>query len=157
MPPEPTIKALAAQVSHLRGQVANLTRAFAELTYEGPGMKAYAPNWIGLTPAQRAKKLAPLVDWVGTVLTVQYLRKPLRECWPQHQPVVNELSTLRAEWFRIYNRKYPDLPSALAFLNRYLPDAVARSELALTDCQVACALASAPTPIRPRPARPRPA
>jgi hypothetical protein len=154
---EPTIKALAAQLTRLRGQFADHLRDCTELTDEGHGLKASAPNWIGLTPEQHAKKVADLAEWVDTVLTPQYLTQPLRECWPQHQPVLNDLSTLRAEWFRIYSRKYPDLPSALVFLDRYLPAAVGRARDTLTDCSTECALLNAPVPIRPARPRPRPA
>lgn len=156
MPPEPTVKAVAAQLSTLRGQVDVLTGIVAELTDEGTGLKAPAPNWVGLTPAEHAKKLAALAEWVDTVLTVQYLDAPLRDCWPNHQPVINYLSTLRAEWFAIFNRKYPDRAAALVFLDRYLPGYEARVRRSLDNCQSVCALATGPVPIR-RPARPYPA
>ena len=145
--PEPTpaadaTAALAAQVASLRGQVraifARLDRAgitddrnladelhqLAETVTEtldtrprGPA----APCWTGLSPEDRAARLADLRQWADTILRREYGGYPLPECWASHPHAVWELSTLAAEWHRTYNRKRPDLNRALEFHDRWLP------------------------------------
>jgi hypothetical protein len=152
-PPEPTppgdaaAAALAAQVASLRGQVraifARLDRAgltedrnlAAELTElaalitetldtrpHGPA----APYWIGLSPDDRAARLAELKQWTDTVVRAEYSGYQLPACWAAHPHAIWELSTLAAEWDRTYNRKHPDLNRALEFHDRWLPGTMRR-------------------------------
>jgi hypothetical protein len=49
-----------------------------------------------------------------------------------------ELSTLREEWLRVYDRTYPDLAGALTWHDRWLPGVVARLTPLLLDCRDGC-------------------
>jgi len=170
-----SLEALAAQVADLRGrvmglqasveqarmagggklreQLAELSRTVAELMDEGTVPRIPAPVWEGLDPAERAAQLAELMEWVTGFLLVNYPHTPLRSCWDSHTAALWELSTLRAEWRRVYDRKRPDLAGALAWHDRWLPGAGSRLEKILKDCKGSCALLR--SPVRPLP-RPQP-
>jgi hypothetical protein len=152
VPPEPApagdaAAALAAQVASLRGQVraifARLDRAGLtgdrNLAAELTGLAALitetldarphgpaAPCWIGLSPDDRAARLAELRQWADTVLRPEYGGYPLPACWASHPHAIWELSTLAAEWDRTYDRKSPDLNRALEFHDRWLPGTMRR-------------------------------
>jgi hypothetical protein len=163
-PPEPAptadaAAALAAQVASLRGQVraifARLDRAgltgdrnlAAELTGlaqlvtqaldtrpNGPA----APYWIGLSPEDRAARLAELRQWADTILRREYGGYPLPACWASHPHAIWELSTLAAEWQRTYDRKSPDLNRALEFNDRWLPGTMRRVADITRKCNPEC-------------------
>ena len=57
-----------------------------------------------------------------------------KACWRNHPSAVWELSTLRAEWERIYNRPSPLLAAALTWLDRWLPGAMRRVAAVTKDC-----------------------
>jgi len=63
----------------------------------------------------------------------------LRPCWPNHPEAVWELSTLMAEWERVYgdpdNR---DLAGALWWHERWLPGVIARLDKAITCDEAGC-------------------
>jgi hypothetical protein len=172
--PDDTVPALAAQVADLRGKVLtvsalmdrlglngalSLAGQVADLTHrvdehcgdDGPPPRMYAPNWTGLAPGERAEALADLEAWVTDFLEAEHLTGPLRPCWPAHRPAVWQLSTLRAEWQRVYGRKNPEVAGALTWNDRWLPGVVARLENILADCKGGCALAKS----QARPSRPR--
>jgi hypothetical protein len=170
-----SVAALAAQVADLRGQVvglrarvenagmqsgirlaeqvADLARTVADLVDEGTVPRISAPTWVGLDPEQRAAQLAELTEWVTGFLVMNYPHVTIRPCWADHQAALWELSTLRAEWRRVYERKRPDLSGALDWHDRHLPGVALRVEKILKDCKGSCALAKspAPVPLRPRP------
>ena len=132
--PDP-VAALAAQVRDLRGivvevkarmdragmsgsvklheQVAELARTVAALADEGPAPRVTAPNWTAMDEAERADQLAALAAWADGFLRLNYPHALTRPCWASHAAAVWELSTLRAEWQRVYDRKHPDLAGAL--------------------------------------------
>jgi hypothetical protein len=143
--------ALAAQVADLRSIVTkwdarlqtlgldgslDLTAKLAELAeLVSAGIEANtAPYWLEYSDAEYAAALAELADWVGQVLIPNYDTPGLKACWCNHPPAVWELSTLRAEWERIYNCKSPLLAAALTWLDRWLPGAMRRVAAVAKDC-----------------------
>ena len=128
------------QVAALRGQISlinarldqaglagdvNLAARFEDLAQTvadaldtaGPRGPA-APYWIGLDRDTYTTQLADLRRWADTVLGQHYGGYELRECWPSHIHAIWELSTLAAEWHRIYSGSRPDLARALEFYDR---------------------------------------
>jgi hypothetical protein len=93
-----------------------------------------APYWLGLSKEERAARLAELRAWVDQVGLVQYAEYfgKLPPCWPGHPAAVIELSTVMAEWVRIYgdadNRPLPD---ALVFNDKWLPGVLGRLGVAI--------------------------
>lgn len=143
---------LTGQVATLAEDVSGLAGQVTVITAEERVVSPSAPTWLDLTAGEHAQQLAALAEWVAGVLTPNYLHKPLRPCWPDHMPAVWELSTLCAEWARIYTRQRPDLPGALTWQDRWLPGARNRLDLILLDCKGSCVLAKsqAPAQVRPR-------
>jgi hypothetical protein len=143
--------ALAAQVADLRSIVTkwdarlqtlgldgslDLTAKLAELAeLVSAEIEANtAPYWLEYSDDEYAEALAELAEWVSNVLVPNYDTSGLKACWANHPPVVWELSTLRAEWERIYNRKSPLLAAALTWLDRWLPGAMRRVAAVTKDC-----------------------
>ena len=65
----------------------------------------------------------------------------LPQCWPNHPEAVWELSTLRAEWRRVYDDpKARDLQGALVWHDKWFPDVLSRLAAAIrcdaTGCQM---------------------
>ena len=103
-----------------------------------------APYWLGLSKEERAARLAELRAWVERVGLIQYAEyfAKLPPCWPSHPVAVIELSTVMAEWIRIYadpdNRPLPD---ALVWNDKWLPGSLGRLSAAIK-CDVSgCRLA----------------
>ena len=71
----------------------------------------------------RAAQLAQLRVWVDGILIPSYTppEGTLRPCWTRHMSAVWELSTLAAEWKRVYQARSRDLQGALDFHDRWLP------------------------------------
>lgn len=88
-----------------------------------------APWWEFGTDEARAM-MTELHKWVETWLRPNFpgylIRLP--PCWPRHAEAAWELSTLRAEWARIWDAEEEDrdLQGALAWLDRFLPNTLAR-------------------------------
>ena len=88
-----------------------------------------APYWLGLPPEEHAARLARLRAWVDQVGRVQYWGyfAKLPPCWPDHPEAVIELSTVVAEWVRIYgDPENRPLQDALVWNDKWLPGALAR-------------------------------
>jgi regulator of replication initiation timing len=172
--PDP-IAALAAQLEELRGQLARYTGETGHLRArleEGSGQvlmlrleikklgekidaeavrqkaeEPPAPFWLGLSRDEHAARLAELRAWVEQVGLVQYRdyfdKLPL--CWPSHPGAVIELSTVMAEWVRIYGA--PDnrpLPDALVWNDKWLPGALGRLGAVIKCDMGGCRLAKPP-------------
>jgi hypothetical protein len=155
-----SLAALAGQVAALRGQVRainerfdqaglhpglNLAARFEELAQtvadalEGAAPRgAAAPCWIGLDPDSHHARLAELRRWVDTVLRQHYGGYELADCWPRHIHAIWELSTLAAQWHRIYGGTRPDLAMALEFYDRWLPGAMRRITGITRTCMPQC-------------------
>jgi hypothetical protein len=157
-----SLAALAVQVAALRGQVAminarldqagldpglNLAVRFEELAQtvadaldaaapRGPA----APYWIGLDPDTYATRLADLRRWAETVLGQHYGGYELPGCWHRHIHAIWELSTLAAEWHRIYSGSRPDLARALEFYDRWLPGTMRRITGITRACMPHCVM-----------------
>jgi hypothetical protein len=99
-----------------------------------------APYWC-VPEAEGKAMLAELREWVEGFLRRHYpgYAVKLRRCWEHHPEAVWELSTLRAEWERIYgdpdNR---DLAGALAWHDRWLPDVLGRLDEAIRCDETGC-------------------
>jgi|tagenome__1003787_1003787.scaffolds.fasta_scaffold20986276_2 regulator of replication initiation timing len=89
-----------------------------------------APWWEFGSDEARAM-MAELHEWVEAWLRpnfADYLTR-LPSCWPRHGAAAWELATLRTEWVRIYvagEEEDRDLQGALAWLDRFLPNTLAR-------------------------------
>src|SRR2546429_313760 len=89
-----------------------------------------APWWeFGTDEAQAM--MTELHEWVEAFLRPNYAGYLVRlpSCWTRHAEAAWELSTLRAEWIRIYateEEEDRDLQGALAWLDRFLPNTLAR-------------------------------
>jgi hypothetical protein len=157
-----SLAALAVQVAALRGQVAriceqldragirgdlDLAARFEELAQTvagaldaaGPRGPA-APCWIGLDRQAFGAQLAELRRWADTVLRQHYCGYELRDCWPGHIQAIWELSTLAAEWHRVYGGDRPDLARALEFYDRWLPGTMRRIAGITRTCVPDCAM-----------------
>jgi hypothetical protein len=127
-------------LTSLRERVDGL-EALAGILQEEKAARTPAPCWIGLDEAERAARMADLARWVREVLTANYPHAAPRPCWASHPAAVWELSTLHADWCRIYTRKHPPLADALTWHDRWLPGVTGRVETILNDCKGGCCLA----------------
>src|SRR5690348_17312187 len=85
--------------------------------------------WWQVDEAEGRTMMAELADWVDTFLRRNYPGYLARipECWGFHGEAIWELSTLRAEWTRIYgDEDNRDLQGALAWHDRLLPGVLGR-------------------------------
>jgi hypothetical protein len=101
-----------------------------------------APWWL-VSQADAEAMLAELREWVDTFLRPHYADYVTRipRCWPSHMAAVWDLSTLRAEWVRVYgDEENRDLQGALTWLNRHLPDMVDRIAAAIKCDETGCRL-----------------
>ena len=88
--------------------------------------------------------LAELSEWVEAFLRRHYpgYAARLPRCWASHPEAVWELSTLRAEWQRIYddpdNR---DLQGALTWHDRWFPGVLGRLAVSVKCDESGCRMA----------------
>jgi hypothetical protein len=161
-----SLAALSTQVAALRGQIhminarldssglspgLNLATRFEDLAQTvadaldaaAPGGPA-APSWIGLDRDAYQARLADLRHWADTVLGQHYGGYELASCWSRHIHAVWELSTLAAEWHRIYGGTRPDLARALEFHDRWLPNTMRRITHVSSQCMQQCVMLRSP-------------
>ena len=126
---------LTADLDALAAQVEQLARDLADAVNTGQ-LRVQAPTWVGLSDDDRATQLAQLRAWVDGILVPSYAppEGTLRPCWARHMSAVWELSTLAAEWKRVYQARSRDLQGALDFHDRWLPGALRRVREALRSC-----------------------
>ena len=161
-----SLAALAAQLADLRGQVRainerldqaglradlnladrfeNLAQTVADTLDAAAPQGAAAPYWIGLDRDTYHAQLADLRQWADTVLRQHYGGYELRDCWPRHIHAIWELSTLAAEWHRIYSGSRPDLARALDFYDRWLPGTMRRITGITRTCTPQCVMLRSP-------------
>ena len=170
-----TVAALSVQVAALRGQIRlinarldqagpsaglNLAERFEELAQtvtdalEAAAPRGTAPSWIGLDPDTYQARLADLRQWADTVVGQHYGDYDLPGCWPLHMQAIWELSTLAAEWDRIYGVTRPDLARALEFYDRWLPNTMRRITGITRQCMPQCVMLRGPGDWAPRPGYP---
>jgi hypothetical protein len=157
-----SLAALAAQLADLRGQIRaintrldqaglraglNLAARFEDLAQTvADALDAAAPHgptapyWIGLDRDTYHARLADLRRWADTVVGQHYSGYELRDCWPRHIHAIWELSTLAAEWHRIYGGTRPDLGQALEFYDRWLPNTMRRITDITRPCMPQCVM-----------------
>jgi hypothetical protein len=85
--------------------------------------------WWRVDQEQGTEMLVDLREWVDGFLAPHYpgYATRLAGCYWRHMEAVWELSTLRAEWIRIYgDEENRDLAGALAWHDRYLPGVISR-------------------------------
>jgi hypothetical protein len=169
--PDP-VAGLAAQLAELRGQLARSqgetgvlrerleassgqvvmfrleVKQLRERLEDAIGKRQLAPPpapWWVVDEATGRELLAALREWVDQFLRRQYpgYLARLPRCWPNHGEAVWELSTICAEWERVYaDEDNRDLEGALAWHDRWLPDALTRLAAALGKCdETGCSLA----------------
>jgi hypothetical protein len=133
----------AGQVAMLRLQVKKLTRKLADALESGRLEPVPAPYWADLTQDVFRAQLAGLREWAETFLRPHYpaYMAEIPSCWPNHPEAVWELSTLHAEWQRIYgDEDARELAGALTWHERWLPGALGRLQKAIRcddfGCQV---------------------
>jgi hypothetical protein len=103
--------------------------------------------WWRVDEAEGKKMLAELCEWVDEFFRRHYpdYMAKLPRCWANHPEAVWELSTLQAEWERIYgdpdNR---DLAGALWWHERWLPGVLTRLAAAIRCDESGCLM------VRPR-------
>jgi hypothetical protein len=119
----------SGQVLMLRLEIKQLGEKIAAAIARREADEPQAPYWLGLTEEEHAGRLAQLRAWVEQVGRVQYRDyfAKLPPCWPSHPAAVIELSTVMAEWVRIYGD--PDsrpLPDALVWNDKWLPGVLGR-------------------------------
>jgi hypothetical protein len=134
------VSRLTADLGTLASQVEAQAATLAKALTAGP--RAQAPTWAGLRPEDRDKQLTELTQWVDGMLRPSYPHSAPAACWPNHRQAVWELSTLAAEWRRIYQRPAPDLAGALDFHDRWLPGVARRLATIQTDCTTSRCMAT---------------
>ena len=71
-------------------------------------------------------------------------RLELRDCWPRHIHAIWELSTLAAEWHRIYSGKHPTWRGHWSIYDRWLPNTMRRVTDITRTCVAQCTMLRRP-------------
>jgi hypothetical protein len=135
------LKAESGQTMMLRLDVKQLTDRLNEAMETHALEPVQAPYWAGLSREDLDAQLAELRQWVESFLRPHYpgYAARLPRCWPAHGEAVWELSTVAAEWERIYSdEESRDLASALAWHDRFLPGVLARLAAAINCDETGC-------------------
>jgi hypothetical protein len=118
---------LAAQLDEVTCRFEELAEAVADALDAASPQGPPAPRWDNLDPADWARELTRLQNWVTKILIPHYCQAgayTLANCWASHPGALWELGNLAAQWRRIYDRQRPNLPLALEFFDRWLPSAM---------------------------------
>jgi hypothetical protein len=166
------LAALAAQIEDLRGELTEFRRVItqwdARLQTEGIGgtmtllvevkrlrerldeavaarrLKPPPASWWVVGEAEGRVMLADLSGWVDEFARRHYpgYMARLPRCWASHPEAVWELSTLRAEWERIYgDEDNRDLQGALTWHDKWLPGVLARLAASVQCDESGCRMA----------------
>jgi len=130
----------SGQVLMLRVEVKQLREELAE-AIEKRKLKPPPAPWWCVSRAEGEAMLAGLREWVETFLRPHYpgYAARLPRCWANHPEAVWELSTLRAEWQRIYDDEdNRDLAGALGWHDRFLPGVITRLAAAIKCDETGC-------------------
>jgi len=134
------LEASTGQVVMFRLEVKHLREELAEAVDRNKLKPPPAPWWC-VGEAEGRAMLAELREWVDTFLRPHYpdYLARLPRCMLAHGEAVWELSTLRAEWIRIYgDEDNRDLQGALNWHDRYLPDVIKRLAEAINCDETGC-------------------
>jgi hypothetical protein len=126
---------IAALIERFEALAAEVRESLDAAAPRGPA----APRWDNLDADARATELTVLTRWVDTILIPGYVTDgsyELADCWPRHEQALRELSTLAAQWHRIYAPPRADLPLALEWHDRWLPGAMRRLAEAMRECKI---------------------
>jgi len=138
------LEADAGQVLMLRLEIKKLGEKLDEAIGKRATADPAAPYWLGLSREEHAARLGQLKAWVEQVGLAQYpgYFAKLPPCWPSHPEAVIELSTVMAEWVRIYgDPESRPLQDALVWHDKWLPGVLGRLAAA-NKCDVSgCRLA----------------
>jgi len=130
------LKTSTSEVAVFRVEVKRLRAELAE-AIEARRLKPPPAPWWHVGPEQYQAMRADLAQWVETFLVPHYRDYLVRlpPCLLAHPAAIWEVSTLRAEWERIFaDPENGDLQGLLAFHDRWLPGATARLTAALGKC-----------------------
>ena len=140
------VKQLHAEVEQLGKTAKELQENLAEALDKHRLKPPPAPWWC-VDQAEGEERLAALGQWVETFFRRHYPGYAVRlpRCWANHPEAVWELSTLRAEWQRIYgDEDNRDLQGALNWHDKLLPGVLGRLAASIK-CDVAgCRVRSPP-------------
>ena len=130
---------LRVEIKQLGGEIEEITKFAGEIEKLGEKLDqavskrqaadSPAPYWFSLTREEQAARLIELRTWVDQVAYAQYpgYMARLAPCWANHPEAVWELSTLRAEWDRIYgDEDNRDLKGALNWHDKWFPGVLSR-------------------------------
>ncbi|HEY1700984.1 MAG TPA: hypothetical protein VGG75_14835 [Trebonia sp.] len=133
------VMALQVAVKQIREQVEEMAGQMAAAGESGGGKSPTVTRWDLADHDVLTEQLAELKQWVGQVLRAQYPGyADLPGCWPQHREALWELSTLRAEWTRVFGREEVTLEDAQWWHERWLPGAMSRLQGAITCDATGC-------------------
>ena len=130
----------------LRLELKRLAERLDEALQKGRLTPPPAPWWC-VSEAEGKEMLAELRRWIQGFATKHYpaYMGRLPACWLNHPEAVWELSTLKAEWERVYgDEDNRDLAGALWWHERWLPGVIARLEKAITCDMAGCRRAARP-------------
>jgi hypothetical protein len=134
------LKGSTGQQMLLLVQVKRLAKKLNDALAKKEPTSPPAPWWC-VSEAEIRSMLAELHHWVDDFAGKQYpaYMARLRPCWPNHPEAVWELSTLMAEWERVYgDADNRDLAGALWWHERWLPGVIARLDKAITCDELGC-------------------
>ena len=134
------LKSSTGQQMLLLVQVKRLAKQLNDALAKKEPTSPPAPWWC-VSEAEIRSMLAELRHWIEDFARKQYPAyiARLRPCWPNHPEAVWELSTLMAEWERVYgDEDNRDLAGALWWHERWLPGVIARLEKAITCDEAGC-------------------
>lgn len=135
------------ELKKLREHVGQLAAALTDALGRHQVKDPPAPWWDNLDPRQHAQQLTELARWVDGFLRAHYpaCTATLPPCWAQHPDALWELSTLRAEWDRVYgDPQNRDLAGALWWHERWLPGTLTRLARSIPCDSGGCRLRSSP-------------
>jgi hypothetical protein len=124
----------------LRLEVKRLTERLNDALAKRQLAPPPAPWWCTDENETRSM-LAELRHWIEGFARKHYpaYMARLRACWPNHPEAMWELSTLMAEWERVYgDADNRDLAGALWWHERWLPGVIARLDKAITCDEAGC-------------------
>ncbi|MEV0151892.1 MULTISPECIES: hypothetical protein [unclassified Nonomuraea] len=131
------IAELSAELEQLATTVADLiaTQPHNRTSGDRPDPPPRPWCWLRITHAQKADRLAELGDWLTQVLFIwPAAQRAVLTCWPRHWDVIEELSMLYCAWQTAYLWEERTSSDAAEFLDRWLPNAIARIEVRLRPC-----------------------